>query len=159
MSAGSKDGGPNSGSTLGADELVGTWRLVSWESVAEDGSVDYPFGEWAEGILVYTADGSMVTTIGRAGRSPVSGGDMLSGPVEERIAAFETFIAYSGRFALDGNDVVHTVAMSLFPNWAGTQQRRHVELSADGRRLTLVADPFLVRGRVSSHTLVWQRLG
>ena len=119
--------------TLSMADLAGTWRLLAWESAADDG-VLHPMGEAPEGILVYTADGTMITTIGRAGRPPIDGGDLLGGPVEQRLDAMATFIAYSGTFRVEGDDVVHEVTMSLFPNWIGTTQRRHVELSDDGQR-------------------------
>lgn len=147
------------GRALRVEDLVGTWRLRTWESVGDDGSVEHPMGEAPEGVLVYTADGTMITTIGRAGRTPIAGGDMVSGPVDERLAAMGSFVAYSGAFTVDGEDVVHTVAMSLFPNWVGTSQRRHVALSPDASILTLSGDPFLVGGRRGAQRLAWERVG
>ena len=38
----------------------------------------------------------------------------------------------AARYAYDGTDVTHTVEMSLYPNWVGTRQVRHVRLSDDG---------------------------
>lgn len=139
-------------------DLVGTWRLRAWESVDDDGSVEHPMGQAPEGVLVYTADRTMITTIGRAGRTPIDGGDMLAGPVDGRLEAMVSFIAYSGTFGVDGGDVVHDVTMSLFPNWIGTTQRRHVALSPDASILTLSADPFLVGGRRSTQRLAWERV-
>lgn len=139
-------------------DLVGTWRLLTWISEGEDGVV-HPMGEIPEGVLVYTADGTMITTFGRTGRPPIDGGDMLAGPVDQRLDAMTTFIAYSGTFRVEGGDVVHDVTVSLFPNWVGTTQRRHVALSADGRELTLSSDPFLLRGRLSTQRLTWERVG
>lgn len=143
---------------LVAADLVGTWRLRSWTATADDG-VEHPMGDQPEGVLVYTPDGTMITTIGRAGRSPIDGGDMLAGPDDQRLAAFTSFIAYSGSFRVDAGDVVHSVTMSLFPNWIGTEQRRHVSLAADGRELELSSDPFMLRGRLSVQRLRWERVG
>jgi Lipocalin-like domain len=139
-------------------DLVGTWRLRDWTSEGEDGSIDHPFGESPEGALVYTADGTMITTIGRSSRPPIDGGDILAGPVDQRLDAMSTFIAYSGTFRVEGQDVVHDVTMSLFPNWIRTTQRRHVALSDDRRELTLSADPLLLRGRLSTQRLCWERV-
>lgn len=136
-------------------DLVGTWRLRSWTSEGEDGIV-HPMGPSPEGVLVYTADGTMITTIGRPGRPPIDGGDLLGGPVEQRLEAMTTFIAYAGTFQVDGDDVVHDVTMSLFPNWIGTTQRRHVALGAGGRSLELSSDPFVLRGRLSTQRLTWE---
>jgi hypothetical protein len=143
---------------LSAADLIGVWHLRSWVSEAADG-IQLPMGEDPEGVVVYTADGTMITTIGRAGRTPIDGGDIAGGPEDQRLEAMSSFIAYSGTFRIEGGDVLHSVTMSLFPNWIGTTQRRHVALSAGGRRLTLSADPFLLRGRLSSQALVWERVG
>ena len=144
--------------TLTASDLVGTWRLRSWIAEADDRSVVHPMGEAPEGVLVYTADGTMITTIGRTGRQPIDGGDMLAGPVDQRIEAMSTFIAYASTFRVEGGDVLHNVTMSLFPNWVGTQQRRHVAFSNGGRVLTLSSDPLILRGRLSVQRLTWERV-
>ena len=144
-------------SALAAADLVGTWRLLAWNSEGEDGLIQ-PMGASPEGVVVYTADGTMITTIGRAGRPTIDSADMQGGPPDQRLEAMATFLAYSGSFHVDGGDVVHQVAMSLFPNWVGTTQRRHVTLSADGNELTLSADPFVVRGRLATHVLAWRRV-
>ena len=142
---------------VSAADLVGTWRLVAWTSAGEDGA-EMPMGEHPEGVVVYTSDGTMITTIGQADRPPVDSADMHGGPVEQRLEAQATFIAYSGTFRIDGHDVVHDVTMSLYPNWVGTSQRRHVALSEDGNELSLSSDPFTVRGRVGTHLLTWRRV-
>jgi hypothetical protein len=142
---------------LSAADLVGTWRLVTWTSAGADG-VQMPMGEHPDGVVVYTPDGTMVTTIGKADRPPIDGTDMHGGPVEQRLEAQATFIAYSGTFRIDGGDVIHDVTMSLYPNWVGTSQRRHVALSEDGNELALSSDAFAVRGRVGTHVLTWRRV-
>ena len=43
-------------------DLVGTWRLVSFEDV-EDGKIIRPFGEKPVGLFVYTADGHVIIQI------------------------------------------------------------------------------------------------
>lgn len=139
-----------------AVDLVGTWRLLTWTSVGDDGVME-PMGERPQGIVVYTGDGTMITTIGRAGRPPIDSADMQGGPADQRLDAMATFIAYSGSFHLDGGDVVHEVTMSLYPNWVGTSQRRHVTLSTDGNELTLSADPVLLYGRWGTNVLTWER--
>lgn len=138
--------------------LLGAWRLTTWEAIGEDGSIEHPMGTEPDGVVVYTPDGTMMTTIARSDRAPISGGDVVGGPAEERLAAFSSFIAYTSRFRIDGTDVIHQVEMSLFPNWVGTAQRRHVTVSPDGADLVLEADPFLLRGRVARQRLTWVRI-
>ncbi len=64
---------------LAASDLTGTWRLVTWTSPGEDG-VQLPMGEHPEGVVVYTSDGTMITTIGQAARPPIDSTDMQGGP-------------------------------------------------------------------------------
>ena len=143
-----------------SNPLTGDWRLRDWSSVADDGGVVQPMGPTPVGILVYSADGTMITTIAPAERPRMSSGDPLrGGPDEERRLAAETFIAYSGRYVYDGADVVHTVEMSLYPNWVGTRQIRHVRLSDDGNTLELATDPLALDGRRATQRLTWLRSG
>jgi Lipocalin-like domain len=142
----------------GQGRLTGDWRLRSWVAEADDGSVVLPLGESPAGILVYSPDGTMITTIAPAVRPPLSSGDPLQGgPDDERRRAAETFMAYSGRYADDGTDVTHTVEMSLYPNWVGTRQVRHVRLSDDSQTLELSTDPLTLAGRRAVHRLTWER--
>lgn len=144
--------------TLTTADLVGTWRLLSWQATGEDGSTREPFGAEPLGYVVYTADGRMITTISRGDRAPI-GGDLLSGPETGRLDAFASFIAYSGTYRVEGQDVVHLVEMSLFPDWVGTLQRRSVELSDDGRHLTLSPGRLRAGGRTERQVLRWERVG
>lgn len=139
--------------------LTGDWRLRDWSSVADDG-VTQPIGPTPMGILVYSSHGTMITTIAPAGRPRLSSEDPLrGGPDDERRRSAETFISYSGSYAYDGADVVHTVEMSLYPNWVGTRQVRHVQLLDGGNTLELSTDPLILDGRRAVQRLTWLRAG
>jgi hypothetical protein len=141
----------------GAD-LEGSWRLERWESVADDGTVTYPFGERPDGVLVYAPDGTMITTIAPADRPRLGSMDPLrGGDDDERRRTAETFVAYAGTWARSGDDVVHMVTVSLYPNWVGTRQVRHVRLLDAGARLELSTDPFVLDGRRTVQRLSWRR--
>jgi len=140
------------------DPLTGDWRLQAWISEGDDGSSVLPLGESPLGILVYSPDGTMITTIAPAGRPRLASTDPLhGGSDDERLRAAETFVAYSGTYDYDGTDVTHTVEMSLYPNWVGTLQVRHVRLSDDGATLELSTDPLTLAGRRSVQRLTWVR--
>jgi hypothetical protein len=144
-------------STTGA-ALEGSWRLERWESVADDGAVTLPFGEGPEGILVYAPDGTVITTIAPADRPHLGSTDPLrGGDDDERRHTAETFVAYAGSWAMSGEDVVHSVTMSLYPNWVGTRQVRHVRVVDEGLRLELSTDPFVLAGRRAVQRLTWRR--
>lgn len=139
-------------------QLVGTWRLVSYEtrSIAT-GTVWHPLGEDACGLLLYTEDGYMSAQLMAADPSPFVDGDLHQADHNELAAAARGYIAYAGPFEVspDGR-LTHHMTVSLFPNWLGQTQQRIVSL--DGRRLQLAtADPIVVRGEKSATKLVWER--
>jgi hypothetical protein len=136
--------------------LVGAWRLVSCETRADDGSIDYPLGRDAVGLLIYTDGGHMSVSIARSRRRPFAASDLLGGTGDEKARAVESYISYCGRYERRGESVVHQVEMSLFPNWTGRDQERRVEL--DGNRLALEAPPFTIKGTEQRARLVWERL-
>lgn len=138
--------------------LVGTWRLRSWDSGGDDGSVDRPMGDTPEGILVYTAEGTMVTLIGRAGRPWFAADDLAGGTPEEMAGAVASFIAYGGTYTVDGSVVTHHVQMSLFPNWVGSRQARTMTFEAGSDTLTLTSAPIPVGGARRSQRLCWERV-
>lgn len=139
-----------------ANPLVGTWRLLSCETVSGDGTVSHPFGRDATGLIVYTADGYMSVAIMQPDREPFASGDLLGGSDDEKARAAESYLSYCGRYEYSGDSVVHRVELSLFPNWVGGDQERSVDL--DGRRLTLEASPGVIRGVEQSARLVWERV-
>lgn len=84
--------------------------------------------------------------------------DVTGGTEAERVGAFATFITYGGRYEIAGDTVTHDVETSLFPKWIGTQQRRHWELDADGRMLTLISPPLALGGVTRIQRLTWERV-
>jgi lipocalin-like protein len=144
------------GSVLESNPLVGSWRLLSWENVSADGTISYPLGREAVGMIVYTDDGYLFVAIMCPDRQPFAGGDMLRGSSEEKARAAETYVSYCGRYELRGDTVIHHVELSLFPNWSGVDQERLVEVT--GNRLTLRTRPFLLGGMEQSARLVWERM-
>lgn len=147
----------------GNNPLLGTWFLVRWDITYGDGRApSLPFGDQATGMIMYTTDGTMNACIARGARTPLSSESVRSAPVEERLAAFESYFQYAGPYALrtEGGrlQVVHTVTHALNPNFVGTQQVRNIDLDADGRQLTLSAsDTVPGTGVARHHRLVWSR--
>ncbi|MBR8065938.1 lipocalin-like domain-containing protein [Burkholderia ambifaria] len=140
------------------EQLVGAWRLVSYEIRPRDGgTVTYPLGRDARGWILYTPDGYMSAQLMAPGRPPYADGDLQGGSVEERAAAAHGYIAYSGPFNVDDNGTLtHEMDVSLYPNWIGNVQQRVV--SIDGDRLQLgTAEPVVISGREVNAVLVWVR--
>jgi hypothetical protein len=137
--------------------LVGSWRLIGWVAMLDDGSEALPMGEAPSGLLIYSGDGAMIGILGSGDRSRFASDDVTGGTDEERALAFSTFIAYGGRFKIEGDVISHHVDTSLFPNWIGTIQRRRWELD-EADRLTLTSPPVTLGGATRIQRLTWERI-
>lgn len=137
-----------------ADEIVGTWELVTMERRTGDGAISYPMGDAPVGRLTYTADGYMQAILMPGGRAPFESGDLYGTP-EERLRGADHLVAYAGRYAVRNDKVFHYPDVSYFPNWIGQELWRNVELRGD--RLTLATQPEKAGGGDSVGILVWQR--
>ena len=97
------------------EKLVGTWKLVSASSKTSKGERDQtPYGLNPVGFLTYADDGRMTALISYGERKTLSAG---GGSIEEQAEAFKTFLAYAGRYTLNGDKVTHTVEVSSIQNY------------------------------------------
>ena len=139
-----------------SNPLIGTWRLISWETRSADGQISYPLGKDAVGYIMYNEDGYMFVAIMRPNRVKFFAGDLLRGTTEEKARATDTYVSYCGKYEFQGETVIHHVELSLFPNWVGIDQERLVELT--GNRLTLSTRPILLGGVQQTAHLIWERV-
>jgi hypothetical protein len=139
-------------------DLLGTWDLESYVEKSFDGSpLRYPFGEDANGRLIYSSDGWMSVQLMAARRPLFASGDWFQGTAEE-LSAAANYVGYSGRFTVDevARTVCHIVDISFFPNWIGQVQIRQVTLDSNYMRLSPLA-PIRSGGRDVVPSLNWKR--
>jgi hypothetical protein len=139
--------------------VVGAWKLISFEIRRADGEVTYPFGQNAQGSIIYTDSGRFSGQVMRPDRPRFVSGDQLKGTAEEIRANYEGFISYYGSYEFDAQNgfVIHHVEGSLFPNWEGGPQKRFFELK--GNQLELSTPPTLWGGGGEIvGVLVWERI-
>ncbi len=155
---------PSAGEKPGpiAKELLGTWRLISIETVRPGGEVLYPFyGKHPNGLLIYERSGWMSVQIvsDPSPRVPLASSreGFLAAPVTEKVAAVEGYYAYYGTWEADPSrgTVTHHIVQSLYPGERGEDGVRHFQL--DGERLTLTAHTHEM-GEEHVRRLVWERL-
>ena len=141
---------------VNTDALLGRWSIVSWEQCYDDGRVQLPMGAAPEGFIDYSAQGDMVCMISRADRAGFVKGGQWDAPDDEKAQAYNSMLAYGGRYRLEGGTVVHTVDFSLFPNWKGGEQKRELEFRDDG---TIALLARLEQGTPQARVarLVWRR--
>lgn len=142
-------------STGGPPSIEGTWALVSWQQLYDDGRVVEPMGADPAGVISYL-DGRMQCLITRRARRPFATGGQWDASVEERAGAYDACLSYAGAYVVEGDVVSHHVDLALFPNWVGGVQRRTARL--DGDLLDLEAR--LEDGTAQARTarLRWRRL-
>ncbi len=136
--------------------LVGTWRLVSFHLRSPDGHPTYPYGPDAVGFYIFSESGYMSVALMPSNRRKFAVGDIMGGSAEEKMAAAETYISYSGKYEFQGEKLVVHPEVSFFPNWVGVDQVRIWEL--EGNRLILSTPPLLIRGAQQTAHLVWERV-
>lgn len=136
-------------------KFIGAWHLVDWRIEYADGAVTRPFGEGAHGYIVYSADGMMTASIAQASRPPFGIANARNASTAQKAEAFDSYFHYAGPWRIEGEDVVHTVTMSLNPDMTGTEQRRLAVFDGAGG-LTLSAHETLKDGARRHHILQWQ---
>ena len=130
----------------------GTWHLKVWRRIEDDGTTVFPFGQHPRGILIYAPDGSMAVQMITKNRPPFDTTDALGGDIEQRAGAYSTCLAYFGKYEIQGNEVIHRVEGSLFPNWSDTLQARPFVFEGEDLVLQVKAED----GRVTNE-IVWTR--
>ncbi len=113
-------------------------------------------GQQLEGFIRYLPDGRMFCMIARAERSPFVEGGQWNAPPHEKARAYDSMLAYAGRYTVTENAVVHHVELALFPNWQGGTQRRRFEIDEEG---TMTLSARLEEGTAEARTavLAWRR--
>ena len=140
-----------------ANQLVGTWRLVSASQRMADGTVrpDPQTGPQGTGYIMYSDTGRMCAVLANPDR-PKWKSETAPADAEVR-AAFDGLLAYCGTY--DVNDaegyVVHHIELDRVPNLSGTDRKRYFTL--DGTRLVLRPAPPLPAG-VQEWTVEWERV-
>jgi len=105
--------------------------------------------------LNYSPDGRMIVIlVGDNRKAP-------AGPVPtdaEMITLYKSMIAYAGTYTVDGNQVTHHVDASQDERTTGTNLVRFFTLSDGLLTLTTAPRPNRYDGRMSVHTLVWEKM-
>lgn len=137
-------------------DFIGAWQLVDWRIEYSDGAVTRPFGDNPHGYIVYAVEGIMTASIAKRARSSFGIANARNASADSKAEAFDSYFHYAGPWHIDGDDVVHTVTMSLNPDMPGTEQRR-LAVFDQKAGLTLSAREAMANGGERHHILQWQR--
>ncbi len=145
-----------SASPPGAERLVGTWQLVSIEdTIAGEAGPAVDLGAHPVGFLMYQADGHMSATLVDGDRPAWKNATRPTNA--EKIAYFDTFVAYCGTFKVDPEKsiVYHYPAVAWTPAFLATNQARPFRLEGD--KLIITVTENLGDPSMEKRVLLWQR--
>ena len=146
-----------SASALAADELYGTWQLVSWKrTIVSTGETSDVFGKAPKGYITYGRDGRMLCIMTSENRPNIPDATKMTD--KDKVALYNSIIAYGGTYTFDGKNLKVKVDISWNESWNGTEQVRTAKF--EGNRLILSAEPTIgaLDGKLRKLDIVWERV-
>ena len=117
-------------SSLAQQPAVGTYKIVSYV-IEIDGQPREIFGKSPRGYAIITP--ARIAFV-------ITAEDRKFGTsADEKSALWDSMIAYTGTYRVEGDDLITSVDTSWNETWNGTQQTR--KWKAQGNRLTLTSVP------------------
>ena len=114
------------------DKAIGLWRVVSAKIENLDtGELEDVYGPDPTGYLLLAPGGRMMTLL----TSSVNRGN-------DPVALFNSMMAYSGVYRIEGDRLITDVDLAWFPAWVGSQQERF--FSFEGDELHVIGGPILL---------------
>jgi hypothetical protein len=111
--------------------IVGVWKVVSIETKeVQSGKVTRPLGDQLTGTFTFTRGGNFQGMVFRTDRNaPVAS----NATDAERVALFNSLVAYNGTYRIEGDKLVMSIENSHIQAWNGTD--RTLTLEINGKRL------------------------
>ena len=130
--------------------LVGLWRLVSFQREYQaTGDREYPMGNTPAGYILFLPEGRMAVVITGEGRkAPTTD--------QDRAGLFNSLVAYTGPYRVDGDKWITMVEVSMNPAWVGMEQAREFQIYGDRLQET---QPWTPRpdNRMARAVIMYQR--
>ena len=116
--------------------IVGVWRLVEASTTLPDGTVQYPYGNPAAGLFVYTPGGHLSLHLHK--NPPAD--RFTQRPTDSELGAVARgYIGYYGTWSISGNSVVHHIDGAMSPNRFGRDAERPFTLCGSILELSIEA--------------------
>ena len=95
--------------------IVGTWRMLSWRRVlVGTGEETDPLGPSPFGYINYSPDGRLMVFVLKSGRPRPTSTPPTD---EEKLALFDTLLAYVGTYTVEQDRVIHKIDGSWNELW------------------------------------------
>lgn len=134
-----------------AQQLVGTYKLLSFSADYDDGTSKEVFGKQPSGYLILTPKRLMAILVSE---------NRTAGSTPEQKAALQTsMFSYTGTYKIDGSKLVTDVDVSWNQAWTGSKQGR--TWTIEGNHLILTTDKapsVLEPSKMTIGRLVWEKI-
>jgi len=139
-----------------AEQIAGTWRLVSYQEKTPGGTVVNPFGETPQGIVIFEPGGYVSLQIMKIPRVSFPAGYERA-TAEQVKAVHEAYLAYYGSWTVDETHsvILENIRASNQPYLNNQMTTQHFDL--DGKRLNLRTE-FDNQGEARSVLFVWEKI-
>jgi hypothetical protein len=138
------------------EELVGLWRLVSFEAAGPGGIIVHPFGTDAVGYITYEANGFVSMHLSAKDRPLSSAANMLQASPKEKESMAESCLSYCGSYEIIDDKVHHHVEVCTFPNYVGKILTRDYRVKDNMLQLSSRPE---TSGGAEGIKAVWERVG
>lgn len=137
-------------------QLIGTWRLVSYQERMEDGSVQNPYGEKPQGIAIFEPGGYLSLQIMKIPRVSYPAG-YARASAEQLKTVQEAYLAYYGTWAVDEGHsaIIENIRGSNQPHLNNQITTQRFDFS--GKQLSL-RTVFENGGDQRSIEFVWEKI-
>lgn len=134
-------GGAMSQSKTLKEQVVGTWTLVSYDSIGNDGSKKAVFGAQPTGTLMIDASGRYAMVLADPGRTKWPSNLRTELSAEQLAAAAKGLVAQFGNWSIDeaSKTMTRKVVGALNPSLAGAEQKVTIAISGDDLKVMSAA--------------------
>jgi hypothetical protein len=136
------------------EQLVGTWTLVSADSIEPNGTkMPLVRGADVKGLQIFTDSGKVSFQV-IGGHSKIASNDRLKMTPDEMKATAESVLSYFGTYTVNEAEKSYTIQIetSSFPNQTANPAKRMVAITGDEMKVT---NPGRLAG--GQTVIVWKR--
>ena len=137
-----------------AADILGTWRMLSWtRRVVATGAVTDALGPDPIGYIAYHADGRMMAYVQRRDRRATA-----SLTEADKAHLFDTMLAYTASYRVEGQTVIHTVDGAWHPSWGLEPLIRPFTLDGDSLVISGAPGRDPVTGEEVVYSMAFERV-
>lgn len=135
--------------------IVGAWTLQSFtERDIKSGALSHPMGQEPKATVIYTDSGHVATIFTATGRNAPDGPRPTDA---EAVHLFRTMVAFSGRYEINGSELIYYPDVTWNEAWNGTRQVRYFEMADELLRIRSEPAGSALVNALTEMNMTWRR--